>query len=294
MGLMQATVTPLPTGLSLKGKTFIVTGATAGMGLETARQLVVLQADTVILAARNLEKAKGVKQQLLADPQVKKHHPNANVQVLQLDMDDYGSIAEFVRQVQEPEMPAVDALVLNAGLGYMPKMERSTSGHERTTQVNYLSNALLILALLPHLRESARKRGSPARITWVGSRTHYETTLLKKPVPEGTPILAAFDDPGRYDFIKRYHDTKLLCAAFFYDLAARVPRDEVLLNMMCPGMIATDMSDRLPQPLRMVASVLKAVRARPIEQAGWMLVHSAAVSGPESHGQFILDKEPAP
>lgn len=62
MGILsQAKVTPLPTGIDLEGKTIIITGASAGMGLESARQLLALNASTVVLAVRNTSKAKVAK-----------------------------------------------------------------------------------------------------------------------------------------------------------------------------------------------------------------------------------------
>jgi NAD(P)-dependent dehydrogenase (short-subunit alcohol dehydrogenase family) len=293
MPIIQPKVTPLSPGLSLKGKTAIVTGATAGLGLETARQLLTLQADTVILACRNVKKGESTRELLLADANVKKHNPNGTIKVMEVDMDDYASVSKFTDKVKI-EVPVVDILILNAGLGYLAKFEASKTGHERTVQINYLSNVLLILELLPHLKDSSKKTGTPSRITWVGSRSHYETTLQKKPIKDDESILGTFDNSKKYDRLKRYPDSKLLCASFFYDLASRVPKEEVLINMMCPGMIATDLSDNLPFHLRMVTNLLKAVRARPVEQGGWMLIHSAAVIGPESHGQFVLDKDIQP
>jgi len=55
MGILsQIKVTPLPTGIDLQGKTIIITGASAGMGLESAFQLVARNVSTVVLAVRNI------------------------------------------------------------------------------------------------------------------------------------------------------------------------------------------------------------------------------------------------
>lgn len=290
---IQPPVTPLPTGINLKGKTAIITGASAGLGLETARQLLTLNASTVVLAVRNVHKGETCRQRLLTDHAVKAHNPNCVVEVMQLDMDDYESVKAFAKAVKA-KLPVVDLLVLNAGIGIL-KLERSPSGHERNMQVNYLSNALLTLELLPHLEASARQTGTASRITWVGSRTHYGSTLAQKaPVRPGESVLGHMDDAENFFPFKKYHDTKLLCALFMYSLAPRIHPDRVLFNMLCPGMVATAMSDVLPLYIRLPVNLIKAIRARPVEQGGWLILNAAIVAGPESHGKFILDKNIQP
>lgn len=84
---------------------------------------------------------------------------------MKLDVDDYASILSFAETVKA-EVPVVDYLLLNAGIGIL-KYETSASDHERSTQINYLSNVLLPLQLLPHLSASAARTGGPARVTWL-------------------------------------------------------------------------------------------------------------------------------
>ena len=169
----QPKVTPLPKGINLDGQTIIITGASSGMGLETTRQVLAMKASTVILAVRNTTKGEDCKASLLADPAVK-----ATLKVMKLDVDDYTSVKSFAKAVIA-QVPVVDHLLLNAGIGIL-KFEQSASGHERTMQVNYLSNVLLLLELLPHLEASAAKIGRPSRVTWVGSRMHESSTLADK------------------------------------------------------------------------------------------------------------------
>ena len=287
----QAKVTPLPTGINLHGKTIIVTGASAGLGLEAARQLLALNASTLILAVRNTTKGENCKASLLVDPAVKEHNENPTVKVMKLDMDDYSTIQSFAKAVKV-EVPIVDQLLLNAGIGIL-NFERSVSGHERTMQVNYLSNVLLLLELLPHLEASAVKTGSPSRVTWVGSRVHMWSTLSDKVKP-GETVIGHMDDPKYFFPFQRYNDTKLLCAMFLYELAPRLDKTKVVINMMCPGMVDTSMSDALPIYLRIPLNVVKAIRARPVEQGAWLILNAMVVMGDESHGAFILDKDIQP
>jgi NAD(P)-dependent dehydrogenase (short-subunit alcohol dehydrogenase family) len=294
MGIvMQPKVYPLPTGIDLKGKTVIITGSSAGMGLESARQLLALNASTVILAVRNTSKGETCRKELLADSAVKAHNPSAVVKVMKVDMDSYDSIQKFAKAVKA-EVPILNLLVLNAGIGLL-KLERSAAGHERTLQVNYLSNVLLTLELLPHLEASAEKSGSQSRITWVGSRTHYNSTFAKKaPIQANEGVISHMDNEKFFFPFQKYNDTKLLCVMFMYDLAPRVNKDKVLINMLCPGMVDTNMSDVLPIYLRIPINIVKAIRARPVEQGGWLILHSAVVAGTDSHGEFLLDKDIQP
>lgn len=289
VNLIQPKVDPLPTGIDLTGKTIVITGASSGMGLEVTRQLLRLRASTVILAVRNTAKGESCATSLRQDPRVKAHNPKATIKVMELDMDRYDSVQRFAKKLQE-EIPIVHILILNAGIGLL-QLERTPSGHDRTTQVNYHSNVLLISELLPYLEAGAEKTGSPARISWVGSRAHESTSLEKKsPIKPSEGVIEHMDKEEAFVPFQRYGDSKLLCVLFMYSLAPRLAPDKVIFNMMCPGMVNTNMSDVLPLPLRMIANVVKMIRARPVEVGGWIILNSALVAGPESHGKFLMDK----
>lgn len=193
------------------------------------------------------------------------------------------------------EILIVDHVLLNAGIGIL-KFERSVSSHERTMQVNYLSNVLLLLELLPHLEASAIKTGSPSRVSWICSRTNMSSTLAEKrkaAKPEET-VVGRMDDPKYFFPLQRYNDTKLLCVMFLYELAPRLDKSKVKFKMVCPGMVDTSMSYVLPINLRIPINVVKAIRARPVEQGAWLILNAMFVMVSESHGAFILDKDIQP
>ena len=281
-------VTPLPGGIDLTGKSAIITGASAGLGLEVTRQLLLLHASTVILAVRNIVKGEACAETLRQECGIQTHNPRPTIKVMELDMDRYDSVQRFARQIRE-EIPMVDLLILNAGIGLW-NLERSPSGHERTTQVNYYSNVLLIAELLPYLEAGADKTGSPARISWVGSRAHETSSFDKAPIKANEGILEYMDKDEAFSPFQRYGDSKMLCALFMYGLAPRLDPSKVTINMMCPGMVNTNMSDVLPLYLRLVMHVVKAVRARPVEVGSCIILYGALVAGPESHGKFLMDK----
>lgn len=286
--LRQPSVSPLPE-IDLSGKTAVITGASAGLGLETARQLLKHQCSTIVLAVRNITKGEACAQELLQDPSIKANNPT--IKVLQLDVDRNDSIQSFTKTLQE-EVPLVNYLILNAGIGSL-KRERSATGHERSLQVNYLSNVLLLAGLLPYLNASAEKSGSPTRITWLGSRMHDTMHSFEKspPLANSNSILEYMDSEVLYNPYTRYGDSKLLCAMFMYSLVPRLDRNKILLNMVCPGQINTDMSDFLPVYIRVFVNIIKAVRARSVEVGGWCILHAAVVAGDETHGRHLGDKE---
>jgi NAD(P)-dependent dehydrogenase (short-subunit alcohol dehydrogenase family) len=291
MPFLQPAVTPLPTGIDLKGQVAIVTGGNAGIGFESVRQLLVLGASTVVIAARSSSKAEEARKKLLADTAVQKHNPSGEIKIMKLDLDSYESVLEFSEAVRK-EFRELHILLANAGIGIL-NYHASASGHERNTQVNYLSNVLLTLELLPLLEATAEKTGSPSRLSWVGSRYHMKSTLAipnKTPLKPGVGILEYLDDRSKFSGFTRYPDTKLLCALFLQDIAKKVSKEKVIINTMCPGMVDTDMSDVLPIYFRIPMNLVKKLRARSPEEAGWIVAHAVVVAGPESHGGFLGDK----
>ncbi|MCJ1394786.1 hypothetical protein MMC18_007666 [Xylographa bjoerkii] len=289
----QPRLEPLPSGYDLYGRTAIVTGASAGLGLETSRQLLILNLSTLILAVRNVTKGEACKKDLLVDRTVQAHNPKAIVKVMKLDMDDDQSIVDFAKIVKA-DVPILDFLVLNAGIGLL-KFELSPNKHERTMQVNYLSNTLLIFELLPLLESSAAVTGRSTRITWVGSRAHHTTSLQKQdPVKPDETVLGHMDAKEHFSAFTKYNDTKLLCAMFMYELAPYLKKSNVQINMLCPGMVKTAMTDILPIYICFPMSVFQSVTARTVEEGAWPIMNAIVVAGPDSHGKFILDKDIQP
>ncbi|KAF2444310.1 NAD(P)-binding protein [Karstenula rhodostoma CBS 690.94] len=297
MPILQAPVAPLPEGICLRGQTAIVTGASNGIGTEIVAQLLEREISTVILAVRNVAKGEAARTSLLARPSVKKANPKAVLKVMELEVEDYASVQRFTKAFLA-EHSELHLLLLNAGIGVL-KRDLVSNGHEKHIQVNYLSNVLILLELLPLLNATADKTGKPTRVTWTGSRMHSSSALAKGKVPikPGETVLGHFDSEDSYVPFARYADSKLLCLFFLFELRKHLNGDKVIQNSFCPGMVNTGMSDVLPIYLRLPMNLVKAIRARSVEVAGWTALNAAVVVGPESHGQFLLDKdivEPSP
>jgi NAD(P)-dependent dehydrogenase (short-subunit alcohol dehydrogenase family) len=291
MGFFQLPVPPLSSTIDLTGKTIIVTGSTAGLGLEAARQFLVFKACTVILAVRNVPKGETARASLQADPKIKAAKPTAKIEIMKLDTASYASVIAFCDNVKR-DVPRLDVLLLNAGIGLMGHEVNAETGHEKCMQVNYLSNCLLSLLLLPLLEATAAKSDTPSRLSIVGSRMHFQSSFLKNRSPSN--VLEYLDDKDAYSAATHYGDTKMAVAMFLAELVKRVGSDKVIVNHMCPGMVQTGMSDVLPIGLRQIANVVKAVRGRKIEVGGAILLNAAVVAKEESHGRFLVDMEIAP
>ncbi|KAG6365899.1 hypothetical protein INS49_000075 [Diaporthe citri] len=281
----QPLIPPTPAGTSEAGKTIIVTGGNTGLGYEAARQFLTLGASRVILACRSISRGKEAVSALKADPEVQKANPSATVEVFELDLDDYQSGLRFTERVKK-EVKELDILLNNGGMVAM-KYERSKSGHERIMQVNCYTHILICLELFPLLRSTAAARGSPARVTFVGSGLHINGhTLSKKPIWGGESVLGHLDDEQIFDKMSRYADSKLAVAAYVRRLGAVAPT-EVTVNHLCPGLVQTGLDKHLPFFLKPIMWTYRKTSGRTVQEGARTLIHACAVAGPDTNGKFL-------
>lgn len=121
------------------GRTFVITGANSGIGLETARDLVARGAH-VVLAVRDVGKGEQARAGLTGP---------GTASVAELDLADLDSVAAFAKTV-EAEHDSLSALVCNAGVMAGP-FGLTVQGHERQMGTNHLGHAALVTALWPLL-----------------------------------------------------------------------------------------------------------------------------------------------
>lgn len=170
----------------LAGKTAVVTGASGGLGLETAKGLAGAGCH-VVMAARNSEKAESALGELTAA------QPHASLEIVELDLASLQSI-ETAALAMFSKHPTVDILVNNAGLMAMPE-QKTEDGFEMQFGVNHLGHWALTAQLLPALI------GAPeARVVTVTSTAHH----FGKRVDAENPHLK-----GEYDPWKAYGQSKL-------------------------------------------------------------------------------------
>ena len=140
------------------GRVAVVTGANSGIGFETARVLASKGA-TVVMACRNLDKANPKAEEIRAA------HPNAAVEVMELDLADLDSVRAFAETFVE-RFSRLDLLINNAGI-MVPPYGKTAQGFETQFGVNHLGHFALTGALLDLI---LRTPGS--RIVTVSSIAH--------------------------------------------------------------------------------------------------------------------------
>ncbi|KAE8440911.1 hypothetical protein EG329_006332 [Mollisiaceae sp. DMI_Dod_QoI] len=280
----------LPSSLPFQGKTILITGASAGLGLGATRLLLLHGAREIIAGVRNVSKAEAVKSKILSDPEVKNSNPKACITVLQVDFEDYDSVLGFAKEVQQRYDGKLDMVLLNAGTGSLKWEIAAKSGHEKTIQVNLLSPALLALEMLPVLEKTASITGVPSRITWVGSFVQFDHTLDKKPIPDAEKVLRYFDDEKNFAPMGRYSDSKLLGTMFIEQLARYVDPAKVIVNDVSPGMVKTRFGE-YPIWMRGLFVVFFGLKARSAEEGAKTYLHALGVAGKESHGQYLSDNQ---
>ncbi|MBA3905283.1 MAG: SDR family NAD(P)-dependent oxidoreductase [Pseudonocardiales bacterium] len=204
-------------GVNLSGHHALVTGASSGIGAETALALAAAGA-AVTLAVRNVDAGLAVADRIAAAT------GRSQPQVCALDLADPAGVASLVRQWDAP----LDILVNNAGL-VTAGLERTRQGWELQFATNHLGHFALALGLQPHLAAAAHARGS-SRIVALSSTAH-----MRAPVD--------FDDihfhRRAYDPQIAYAQSKTANSLFAVEATKRWRGDGIVANAVNPGGVAT-------------------------------------------------------
>jgi NAD(P)-dependent dehydrogenase (short-subunit alcohol dehydrogenase family) len=199
----------------MSGKVCVVTGASRGIGLETALGLVTLGA-TVVAVARDPSRGAAAVADIMA------RSGSGDVHLMVSDLSSQTAIRQLAQELMD-RYERIQVLVNNAGA---VNMERSVTvdGIETTFAVNHLAYFLLTELLLPRLKASA-----PARIVNVSSDAHRGGRIR-------------FDDlqgKRHYGGWSAYSQSKLANILFTYELARRLKGTGVTVNCLHPGTVAT-------------------------------------------------------
>jgi short-subunit dehydrogenase len=141
------------------GKTYIVTGANVGIGLETSKHLVKASASRVILAVRNIEAGERARVEIEKETGIK-----GVAEVWHLDLSSFASVKAFATKADR-ELERLDVLVNNAALAY--DQFTLSEGLELSVKVNVASTFLLGALLFPKLSKSGRLHGFQPRLVFV-------------------------------------------------------------------------------------------------------------------------------
>jgi NAD(P)-dependent dehydrogenase (short-subunit alcohol dehydrogenase family) len=149
------------------GGTYIVTGASGGIGFEVAKHLAMLGAAKIILGVRNVSAGETAKTEIEAAT------GTSNVaEVWALDLTSYDSVKAFAKRAAM-ELDRIDALIENAGVASYQRV--MAEGHLLDVTVNVLSTLLLGVLLLPKMSENAQRFGILPHIVVVTSQFSFQS-----------------------------------------------------------------------------------------------------------------------
>jgi NAD(P)-dependent dehydrogenase (short-subunit alcohol dehydrogenase family) len=215
-------------GIGLRGKRAVVTGASSGIGLETARVLAGAAAE-VTLAVRDIDAGEHVVAEIRATT------GNPRVRFERLDLADQSSVADFAAAWDGP----LDILVNNAGVMALPSLQRTREGWELQFATNHLGHFALAVGL-----HDALAATDGARIVSLSSRGH-----LRSPV--------GFDDlhftARPYDPWLAYGQSKTANVLFAVEATRRWSSDGITANAVHPGAIADTNLGRHIDPAELAA-----------------------------------------
>lgn len=229
---------------SLDGKLAVVTGATGGLGFETAVALAAAGAEVVLTGRNDVKGAQAL-------DAVCARAPNALISYQHLDLASLASIADFARRFDALH-GALDLLINNAGVMALPVRQTTADGFEMQLGTNYLGHYALTALLLPALR-----RSKAPRVVNLSSLAH-RSGLIDFDDLQG----ATFYKPG-----KAYTQSKLAMLIFAIELQRRSDANGwgLMSNAAHPGFARTDLIAKGPG------------------NSGWMALAGAALGPFFSH-----------
>ncbi|XP_068502738.1 short-chain dehydrogenase TIC 32, chloroplastic-like isoform X1 [Phaseolus vulgaris] len=230
----SSTAEEVTQGIDASHLTAIVTGATSGIGVETARVLA-LRGVHVVMGIRNMAAGAEIKETILRD------NPTAKIGMMELDLSSLESVRKFAAQFKSCGLP-LNILVNNAGIMATP-FKLSKDNIELQFATNHIGHFLLTNLLLETMKQTAIEQRKEGRIVNVSSRRH------KLSYPEGIRFDKINDESG-YNSLSAYGQSKLANVLHANELARRlkvtnlVEQEEgtkITANSISPGPIATNL-----------------------------------------------------
>ena len=254
----SSTAEQVTEGLSLAGKTFLVTGCNSGLGLETLRVLA-LRGARVLGTARTVEKATEAIKSLNI----------STAKGLACELAEPKSVRSCVQAVRESG-EKLDGIICNAGIMALPKLQQAF-GHELQFFTNHIGHFILVTGLIEQLSETGR-------VVMLSSAAH------KRAPREGIQ----FDNLSgakEYKPWKAYGQSKLANMLFAKELARRFVGSKKTANAVHPGVIRTNLGRHMPAIANVVFAAVGPIFLKSIPQGAatqcYVAVHAntAAING---------------
>jgi NAD(P)-dependent dehydrogenase (short-subunit alcohol dehydrogenase family) len=257
---------------SLASKICVITGATSGIGQETALGLA-RAGWHLALIARSQARAEAT----LAD--IQRQVPGATGEIHQADLSSQAEIRRAAKEIRARHAQ-IHLLVNNAGIVNF-RRETTPDGLEATFAVNHLAYFLLTELLLPALRDAA-----PARIVNVSSDAHRFGVL-------------DFDDlqsERGYRWMRVYGRSKTANLLFTQELARRLAGSGVTVNCLHPGAVSTRLGHQHGWWAPLLATLLRPFFRSPARGAETSIYLATSPEVAAVSGRYFKDQraiEPA-
>lgn len=204
--------------VGLEGRpTFLITGATSGVGEAIAAQLSDRGA-RVLMGARTADRGE------VAAERIRSRVPNADLEVVAADLSLMQEVRSLAYQILD-STPRLDGLILNAAEA-RSDLVLTAEGIETNFATNHLSGFLLTHLLLRLLHSS-----EPARVIVISSSVHSQVRMVDlNSVVTGAPLTP-----------DSYKTSKLLNILFVHELARRLEGSGITANAADPGFVRTNL-----------------------------------------------------
>ncbi|CAN0891736.1 Short-chain dehydrogenase TIC 32, chloroplastic [Linum grandiflorum] len=234
----SSTAEEVTAGIDASSLTAIVTGASSGIGAETARVLA-LRGVSVIMGVRSMDSAKRVKEEIV------KQIPSAKIDAMELDLSSLASVRKFASAFNSSgrrlnllilkNSPVSSLASNNAGVMATP-FTLSKDNIELQFATNHLGHFLLTSLLLENMKKTAVESKKEGRIVVVASEAHRAT------YPNGIRFDKINDKTG-YSSYLAYGQSKLSNILHANELSRRLKEEgaNVTANSLHPGIIATNL-----------------------------------------------------
>ncbi|XP_054786946.1 short-chain dehydrogenase TIC 32, chloroplastic-like isoform X5 [Prosopis cineraria] len=225
----SSTAEEVTRGIDGTGLTAIVTGATSGIGAETARVLA-LRGVHVVMGIRDIKAGRQIKEAMMRD----NDNSKAKIDVMELDLSSMESVRNFAKQFNSCGLP-LNLLINNAGIMATP-FKLSKDNIELQFATNHMGHFLLTNFLLDTMKRTATEHRKEGRIINVSSRRHRFS------YPEGVRFNKINEKSG-YNSLSAYGQSKLANVLHANELARLLKEEgvDITANSLHPGAIATNL-----------------------------------------------------
>src|SRR5215469_14616661 len=244
-------------GVNLRGKRILVTGVSAGLGIETARSLAAHGAQ-VVGAALDLTKAEGATAPLRKDAVAS----GGTLELIQLDLADLKSVRACADELVKKAQP-LDVIIANAGVMATP-LSHTADGFEMQFGTNHLGHFVLVNRIAPLIR----KGGRLINVSSAGHR--YSNVNLDDPNFEKTP----------FEPFVSYGRSKTANILFAVEFDRRHRDRGVRASAVHPGAIQTELGrymgpEKLQQLVQQINQRLAEARKGPFQ---WKTIPQGAAT----------------